>query len=108
MPEITLLALTNEDGGHNKTAFLRDSAARWGWRVKLMYLNKSNRLDRESAYAAKIPKALDVMRNDASDNSVYMMVDAFDTFVLASPEHTLNVFHEFKSKVVWAAEAWMV
>ena len=36
------------------------------------------------------------------------MVDAFDTFVLASPEHTLSVFYEFKSKVVWAAEAWMV
>ena len=108
MSTLTLLALTDEDGAPNKTTFLRDSAHDMGWHVHFMRLNRSFPLDRQSAYAAKIPKALSVMRNDTSEDSIYMMVDAFDTFVLSTREQTLKKFHSLKSSVVWAAESLMV
>ena len=108
MTRLTLLALTDEDGAPNKTAFLRESAHHMGWHLHFMRLNRSLRLDQESAYAAKIPKALGVLRNDTSKDSIYMMVDAFDTFVLTTPKQTLHTFYALNASVVWAAEAWMV
>ena len=108
MSTLALLALTDEDGAPNKTTFLRRSAHDMGWRIHFMRLNRSLRLDRESAYAAKIPKALSVLRNDTSEDSIYMMVDAFDTFVLSTPQEALKRFHSLKSSVVWAAQSLMV
>lgn len=108
MSRLTLLALTDDDGAPNKTTFLLNSAHDMGWRVHIMRLNRSLRLDRESAYAAKIPKALSVLRNDTSNDSIYMMIDAFDTFLLSTPKQALKTFYSLNSSVVWAAETWMV
>lgn len=108
MCDLLTLALTDESHNHKKTAMLEASAVKMNHTLKFMFLNSSLHLDKTSPYAAKIPKAIELMQKDTRDCSVYMMIDAFDTFLLRNKQETLSKFVSFNKRVVWAAETWMV
>ena len=108
MCDLSILVLTDEYHNHRKTAMLEASALQMNHTLTFMFLNHSLHLDIISPYASKIPKAIEVMRKDTRDCAVYMMIDAFDTFLLQNKKDTLTKFISFNKKIVWAAESWMV
>ena len=103
---LIVLALTNEGGlppGH----MLPRTAALHRHTLQLMTVNASDPAEVASPYSAKIPKAVRVLRAEPCSRTVFMMLDAFDTFLNAPPEHTLRRFCAIGKGVVWSSERYL-
>lgn len=102
--KLVVLVLTNSEGLPENHTLLR-SAAKHGYVLTFMFLNRTDPVEMESPYNAKLPKAITVLRTEPCANTVFMMIDAFDCFFVRPASDTLRRFYEMRRGVVWSAQA---
>ena len=105
-PRFIVLTLANPPGLPSSSPLLR-TAAKHGYTLRVLLVNKSDALEVSSPYMAKIPRAMEVIRAEKCARSVFMIVDGFDTFFVKSAAETLRAFERMQKGVVWSAEPYL-
>ena len=105
--KMVVLALTEADGLPEST-LLQQTARQFNYKLLFMKVNRSDPIEAASPFSAKLPKAIEILRAERCPSTIFLMVDAFDSFFHASQERLVRRFEAMGKGVIWSAESWLV